>query len=133
MKKWLVLTLLLAGCAKPPRIAVSLQVRKTSDAAGVVSLRVKNQENRPTTPILVDVSLKPADGSAPVRLIHPAAFVLNRQEEREIVARFNSTAASFEPVLTMREAETGKVLQPEPLPRRVPATKVPGTPAPPKQ
>jgi hypothetical protein len=118
MKKLVVLMLLLlllAGCATPPRIGVSLQVRKTSPAAGFVTLRVKNQEERPTTPILVEVSLKPSDGSAPLRPIHPAAFVLNRQEEREIVAPFRSNAASFEPVLVMREAETGRLLAPEPL------------------
>ena len=121
MKKLLVLTLLLAGCAKPPRIGVSLQVRKTSAAAGVATLKVKNQESRPTTPILVEVSLKPSDGSPPLRVIHPAAFVLNRQEERDIVAPFTSHAASFEPVLVMHEAETGKILTPEPLSRATPA------------
>jgi hypothetical protein len=124
MKKVLVLTLLLAGCAKPPRIGVSLQVRKTSAVAGVATLRVKNQESRPTTPIVVEVSLKPSDGSPPLRVIHPAAFVLNRQEEREIVAPFTSNAASFEPVLAMREAETGKVLAPEPLSGASPARSV---------
>jgi hypothetical protein len=126
MKKVVVLVLLLAGCAKPPRIGVNLQVRKTQPTGGAVTLRVKNQENSPTTPILLEVSLKPSDGSAPLRVIHPAAFVLNRQEEREIVAPFKSNAPSFEPVLTMREAETGKVLQPEPLPRRGPAPNGPG-------
>ena len=117
MKKLLLLTLLLAGCAKAPRIGVSLQVRKTSPAGGVATLKVKNQENRPTTPIVVEVTLKPSDGSPPLRVIHPSAFVLNREEERDIVAPFTSNAASFEPVLAMREAETGKVLIPEPLSR----------------
>lgn len=115
MKKLLAITLLLAGCAKPPRIGVNLQVRKTSPAGGLATLKVKNQERRPTTPIVVEVTLNPSDGSAPLRVIHPAAFVLNRQEEREIVAPFRSNAASFEPVLALREAETGKVLTPEPL------------------
>lgn len=120
MKKLLVISLLLAGCAKPPRIGVNLQVRKTSPAGGVATLRVRNQESRPTTPILVEVTLKSSDGSVPLRVIHPAAFVLNRQEEREIVAPFMSNAASFEPVLAMREAETGKLLSPEPLSRAYP-------------
>lgn len=124
-----ILVLILAGCAKPPRIGVNLQVRKTSPSAGSVILRLKNQENRPTTPILVEVSLKSSDGSAPLRPIHPAAFVLNRQEEREIVAPFTSQAASFEPVLIMREAETGKVLTPEPLAARIPTTRPPTPPA----
>lgn len=113
MKKLLSLMLLLAACATPPRIAANLQVRKTSATAGTVILKVKNQENRPTTPIVIDVTLKPSDGSTPLHPIHPAAFVLNRHEEREIVAPFTSNAARFEPVLTMREAETGKTLTPE--------------------
>jgi hypothetical protein len=122
MKKLLIVILVMAGCATPPRIGVNLQLRKTPPKGGIVTLRVKNQENRPTTPILVEVSLRPSDGSAPLLVIHPAAFVLNRQEEREIIAPFTSTAPSFEPVLAMREAETGKVLQPEPLPRRAPGS-----------
>ena len=115
MKKLPLVLLLLSACAKPPRIGASLQIRKNSPDSGVLTLKVKNEENRPTTPILVEVNLKPSDGSTPLRVIHPAAFVLNRREEREIVALFRSPASRFEPVLTIREAETGKALQPEPL------------------
>jgi hypothetical protein len=124
----LVFTLLLASCATPPRIAVTTQVRKTSASAGRLTVTIKNVENRPTTPVLLEVSLRAGNG-APLRLIHPAAFVLNRQETREIIAPFVSEADNLEPVVELRIAQTGALLQPTAL-TRVPATAVPATPQP---
>jgi len=134
MKKGLLLAVLLAACAKPPQIAVTAQVRKISATAGNLKLAIRNVENRATTPIWLDASVQPAHG-APIRVIHPAPFVLNRHETREIVAPFVSDDVSFEPVLVIREGETGKDLQPVSLqvlpatsPPQVPATSAPATP-----
>lgn len=119
----LLFALFLASCATPPRIAVTTEVRP-----GRLRVTVKNIENRPSTPILLEVSLRGGSG-APLRLIHPAPFVLNRQETREIIAPFSSNAENLEPVVELRIAQTGALLQPTSL-TRVPATGVPATPQP---
>lgn len=139
MKKLLWLTVLLAACAKPPRIAVTVQVSKTSPVAGKLTLTVQNQEDRPTTPILLEASVQPPNGP-PIRVAHPAPFVLNRKEAREIVAPFQSEAAALQPIVTLRESETGKPLAPASitvLPATsapaVPSTAAPATPPPPRK
>ena len=119
----LIFALLLASCATPPRIAVTTEVR-----AGRLRVTVKNVENRPSTPILLEVSLRGGSG-APLRVIHPAAFVLNRQETREIIAPFVSNAENLEPVVDLRIAQTGARLQPTSL-TRLPATAAPAIPQP---
>ena len=124
----LMFALLLTSCATPPRIAVTTQVRKTSPGAGRLTVTIKNVENRPSTPILLEVSLRGGSG-APLRVIHPAPFVLNRQETREIIAPFVSDAENLEPVVVLRIAQTGALLQPTSL-TRVPATGAPATPQP---
>lgn len=134
MKKLLVFVLLLAGCAKPPRIAVTVQVSKTSQTAGRMKLTVQNQEDRATTPLLLEASVQPPN-ETPIRVARPAAFVLNRKEAREIIAPFQSDAAALDPVVVLREAETGKILQPvsinvlPPTSRpSIPSTAAPATP-----
>ncbi len=122
----LVVALLLTSCATPPRIAVTTQVRKTSPHAGRLIVTIKNVENRPSTPILLEVSLRGGSG-APLRLIHPAPFVLNKQEVREIIAPFVSKAENLEPVVELRIAQTGTLLKPTSL-TQVPATGAPATP-----
>ncbi len=121
--KHVLLMLALTGCATPPRIAVTTQI-----GAGRLTVTVKNVENRPSTPILLEVSLR-GGGGAPLRLIHPAPFVLNRQETREIIAPFSSNVENLEPVVELRIAQTGALLQPTSL-TRLPATAAPAIPQP---
>ena len=121
--KHVLLLLALTGCATPPRIAVTTEVR-----AGRLRVTVKNVENRPSTPILLEVSLR-GGSSAPLRVIHPAPFVLNRQETREIIAPFSSDAEHLEPIVELRIAQTGALLQPTSL-TRLPATAAPAIPQP---
>lgn len=118
--KHVLLLLALTGCATPPRIAVTTEIR-----AGRLRVTVKNVENRPSTPILLEVSLRRGSG-APLRLIHPAPFVLNKQETREIIAPFSSDAENLEPVVELRIAQTGTLLKPTSL-TQVPATGAPAT------
>ncbi len=105
---------------------MTTRVRKTSAEGGLLTLTIKNIENRPSTPILLNVSLRTGSG-APLRVIHPAPFVLNKQEVREIIARFVSTADNLEPVVELRIAQTGALLTPTSL-TQFPATAAPATP-----
>lgn len=127
MKKLILMIVLLTGCAKPPRIAVTVQVSKTSSTAGKMTLTVKNEEDRPTTPISLEASVQPPHG-APIRVAHPAPFVLNRRETREIVAPFQSEAPALDAVIVLREGETGKLLPPASV-KVLPPTSTPANPA----
>lgn len=124
----LLFAVLFTSCATPPRIAVTTQVRKTSPSAGRLTVTVKNIDNRASTPILLAVSLRAGSGAL-LRVVHPAPFVLNKQETREIIASFISDAEQLEPVVELRIAQTAALLQPTSL-TQVPATAVPGTPPP---
>jgi hypothetical protein len=77
----------LTGCAKPPKLDVSLTLDKQSADLIFVKVKVVNTEDRATVPIAIEVT-----GQAETNghwdkastLLHPAAFVLNRKEQREI-------------------------------------------------
>ena len=138
MRKLLLVLLstLLVSCATPPRIAVTTQVRKTSATEGRLTVNIRNTEDRASTPILLEVSLR-SGSAAPLRVIHPVAFVLNKREVREIIARFKSDAADLEAVVELRAAQTGAPVKPISLqalpptsPTQVPATAAPGIPLP---
>ena len=134
---FVLLTTLLVSCASPPRIAVTTQIRRTSATEGRLTVTIRNTEDRASTPILLEVSLR-SRSAAPLRVIHPVAFVLNKREVREIIARFKSDAEDLEAVVELRAAQTGAQVKPISLqalpptsPPQIPATAVPGTPPPP--
>ena len=134
---FMLLAILLVSCATPPRIAVTTQVRKTSATEGRLTVNIRNMEDRASTPILLEVSLR--SGSAPpLRVIHPVAFVLNKREVREIIARFKSDSDNLEAVVELRAAQTGAPVKPISIqalpptsPTQVPATAAPVTRPPP--
>lgn len=112
----LTLAALLLGCAQAPKLSTSLDIQKQRDDMVVLKLKVVNLENRATVPINVEVT-----GQAEVNghwekretVIHPAAFVLNRKEQREITKIWKVPAEAVRTTLILKEQERGNLLKTE--------------------
>ena len=110
------LMLVMAACARPPKISTSIAVTRKSPDIVTVTLRVKNLENRPTTPIQIDLTAQMRSGNSwgmAESILHPAAFVLNRNEQHSITANLKTDADAIRSMLVVKEAETGNVLKTE--------------------
>lgn len=106
--------LALCGCASPPQLATSLDVQKSSDGLVLVKLKVSNLEDRVTVPIALELTGEARTNgqwSKPETLLHPAAFVLNRKEQREITKLWRVQADAVRTTLVLKEQETGRVLK----------------------
>jgi hypothetical protein len=112
----LILLLVLAGCTHPAKLSTSLNVQKKSDELILVTMKVANLENSVTTPIALEVTGQARTGghwSKPETLLHPAAFVLNRNEQREITKFWKIQADAVRTTLVIKEQETGRLLKSE--------------------
>jgi uncharacterized lipoprotein YajG len=112
----LILLLILAGCAHPPQLSTALNIQKKSDELIFVTLRVVNLEDRVTTPIAIEVTGQARTGGhwdKPATLLHPAAFVLNRKEQREITKLWRIQADGVRTTLVVKEQENGHLLKSE--------------------
>lgn len=112
----LLLLLGLAGCAHPPQLSTTLNIQKKSDGLIFVTLRVVNLEDRVTTPIAIEVTGQARTGShwdKPATLLHPAAFVLNRKEQREITKLWRIQADGVRTTVVVKEQENGHLLKSE--------------------
>jgi hypothetical protein len=105
---------LLAGCAKPPKLDVSLSLDKQKADLIFVKVKVINTEDRATVPIAIEVigqSESNGHWDKAGSLLHPAAFVLNKKEQREITKLWRVPADAARTTLTVKEQESGKVLK----------------------
>jgi len=89
MKKLSLLLVLvvLTGCATAPKLDVTLSIDKQSSDLIFVKVKVVNTEDRATVPIAIEVTGQSETNGhwdKASTLLHPAAFVLNRKEQREI-------------------------------------------------
>jgi hypothetical protein len=110
----LIVLLALWGCASPPQLATSLDIQKSSDGLVLVKLKVTNLEDRVTVPIALELTGQARTGdqwSKPETLLHPAAFVLNRKEQREITKLWRVQTDAVRTTLALKEQETGHVLK----------------------
>lgn len=108
--------LLMAGCAHPPSLATSIDIRKGADDLILVKLKVSNPEDVVTVPIAIELTGQArANGqwSKGETLLHPAAFVLNRKEQREITKLWRVNADAVRTTLVVKEQESGSVLKSE--------------------
>lgn len=104
------------GCAKPPLLDVSLSLDKPNADVIFVKVKVVNAEDRATVPIAIEVT-----GQAQTNghwdksstLLHPAAFVLNKKEQREITKLWRVPADMARTTLTVKEQESGRLLKTE--------------------
>jgi len=108
--------LALVGCAHPPQLATSMDFQKGSDDLVLVKLKVTNLEDRVTVPVALELTGQARTNgqwSKPETLLHPAAFVLNRKEQREITKLWRVPADAVRATLTLKEQETGNLLKSE--------------------
>ena len=111
-----VLLLVVAGCAHPPQLTTSVEIQKKSDDLILVILKVTNTEDRATTPIALELTGQArTDGhwDKSASLLHPAAFVLNRKEQREITKLWRIQADAVRTTLMIKEQENGHLLKTE--------------------
>jgi hypothetical protein len=118
MKTFLLLAafLILTSCAKAPKLDVSLSLEKQSADLIFVKVKVVNTEDSATVPISIEVT-----GQAETNgqwdkvstLLHPAAFVLNKKEERDITKLWRVPADAARTTLTVKEQERGFLLKTE--------------------
>jgi len=87
-----------------PHLSTDLTLRRTDPTTVSIVVHVKNDGDRGTVPIDVAVT---TGATQPV--IHPAAFVLNHQEVRELKTSLTTTA-SVQATLTVKEAERGLIV-----------------------
>jgi hypothetical protein len=104
------------GCAKPPELSVTLSLSKPNADVIFVKVKVVNTEDRATVPIAIEVTgQSQANGhwDKASSLLHPAAFVLNKKEQREITKLWRVPADAARTTLTVKEQETGRLLKTE--------------------
>jgi uncharacterized lipoprotein YajG len=112
----IVVFLLLAGCAKPPQLDVTMTVDKQSADLVFVKVKVVNLEDRATVPIAIEVTGQAESNGhwdKASSLLKPAAFVLNRREQREITKPWRVPADAVRTTLTVKEQERGNLLKTE--------------------
>jgi hypothetical protein len=112
----LLVVLTLTGCAKPPKLDISLTLDKQTADLIFVKVKVVNTEDRATVPIAIELTGQAeANGhwDKPSSLLHPAAFVLNRKELREVTKFWRVPADAARTTLTVKEQESGRVLKTE--------------------
>lgn len=82
----------------------------------VLKLKVVNLEDRATVPIAVELTGQAETNGhwdKPATLLHPAAFVLNRKEQRDITKLWRVSADAVRTTLVIREQESGNLLRSE--------------------
>ena len=118
MRTFLLLLVVLSftSCSKPPKLDISLSLDKQSADLIFVKVKVVNTEDSATVPIAIELT-----GQAETNghwdksstLLHPAAFVLNRKEQREITKLWRVSADAARTTLTVKEQENGNLLKTE--------------------
>ena len=106
----------LCSCAHPPKLSTSLDIRKDSQDLVVLKLKVVNLEDRVTVPIAIQLTGQAEENGSwnkSTTLLQPAAFVLNRKEERTITKVWHVPAQAVRTTLVVREQESGNLLKSE--------------------
>jgi hypothetical protein len=118
MKTFLLLLVLigLTGCSKPPKLDVTLTLDKQNANLIFVKVKVVNTEDRATVPIAIEITGQAQSNGhwdKVSSLMHPAAFVLNKREQREITKLWRVPADAARTTLTVKEQENGNLLKTE--------------------
>jgi hypothetical protein len=95
---------------------VSLSLDKQNADVIFVKVKVVNTEDRATVPIAIEVTGQTQTNGRwdkASTLLHPAAFVLNKKEQREITKLWRVPADTARTTLTVKEQESGRLLKTE--------------------
>jgi hypothetical protein len=106
----------LTGCAKPPKLDITLKLDKQSADLIFVRVKVVNTEDRATVPIAIELTGQAETNGhwdKASQLMRPAAFVLNKREQREITKLWRVPADAARTTLTVKEQESGNLLKTE--------------------
>jgi hypothetical protein len=106
----------LAGCSKPPKLNVTLTLDKQNASLIFVKIKVVNTEDSATVPIALELTGQVENNGhwdKSSTLLHPAAFVLNKKEQREITKLWRIPADAARTMLTVKEQESGNLLKTE--------------------
>jgi len=106
----------LCACAHPPKLSTSLDVTKDSANLILLKLKIVNLEDSVTVPIAIQLTGQSESNGhwdKSTTLLQPAAFVLNRKEQRTITKLWRISADAVRATLVVREQESGKLLQSE--------------------
>ena len=129
----LLVVLSLTGCAKAPKLDVSLTLDKQNANLIFVKVKVVNTEDRATVPIALEVTGQTETSGhwdKASTILHPAAFVLNRKEQREITKLWRVPADAARTTLTVKEQERGFLLKTERAEKVFSADAAPAIPKP---
>jgi hypothetical protein len=121
MTRWKLITatvafLGLCACAHPPRLSTTLDIARDSDNLILLKLKIVNLEDRVTVPIALELTGQSETNGQWTKsesLLKPAAFVLNRKEQRNITKLWHIQADAVRTTLLLREQETGNILKTE--------------------
>ena len=118
MKTFLLIAVVLSlvGCAKPPQLDITVKMDKQSADLIFVRVKVVNLEDRATVPIAIELTGQAESNGhwdKPGQLLHPAAFVLNKKEQREITKLWRVPADAARTTLVVKEQESGHLLKTE--------------------
>jgi hypothetical protein len=105
---------ILTSCAKPPKLDISMSLEKQSAGLIFVKVKVVNTEDRATVPIAIEVTGQAESNGhwdKSVTLLQPAAFVLNKREQREITKPWRVPADVARTTLTVKEQESGRLIK----------------------
>lgn len=110
--------LFLTGCATThaPKLDVSMSIDKQNANLIFVKVKIINTENTATVPIAVEVTGQTENNGRwdkASTILHPAAFVLNKKEQREITKLWRVPADAARTTLTVKEQERGNLLKTE--------------------
>lgn len=107
---------ILTACAHPPKLAATLDILRNSDNLVLLKLKITNLDDSATVPIAVQITGQAqinGQWDKPGTVLQPAAFVLNRKEDRTITKLWHVSAQAVRTTLTIREQETGNLLKSE--------------------
>jgi hypothetical protein len=106
----------MTSCAHPPKLDITLKLDKQSADLIFVRVKVVNTEDRATVPIAIELTGQAETNGRwdkASQLLHPAAFVLNKREQREITKLWRVPADAARTTLTVKEQESGNLLKTE--------------------
>jgi alpha-L-arabinofuranosidase len=129
--------LLATGCATThsPKVDVSMSIDKQNANLIFVKVKIVNTENTATVPISIEVAGQTENNGhwdKASTILHPAAFVLNKNEQREITKLWRVPADAARTTLTVKEQERGNLLKTERTEKVFASANAAGAPGPAK-
>jgi hypothetical protein len=112
----LIVVAALTACAHPPKLSTTFDATKDSNNLVLLKLKIVNLEDSVTVPIAIQLTGESESNGhwdKSTTLLQPAAFVLNRKEQRTITKLWRIAADAVRATLVVREQESGKLLQSE--------------------